>query len=366
MQQISLPFRVLLGAILVLGALWFTVLRPKDATTTSTAPGIPGLANGAAGAKSAVAKSDAASAAHNAAADAVDPDTTVKPADAASAATAAKPATSAAVKPAPGAFDKYVAGAGPAKSLVRALSAKKIVVMVFSNASADSDAVVQAAQAIKKRGAGNVKLRVTRIENVGKYSVFTANTLIAQAPSTLIIGPKSRARVIVGYTSTAEIAGAIAKLDPKLTLGNGWAAHRTRQAAGWASKHCGSGNKAAACRDYFANVNGTCATFESKIALSVDDSSSTRNYFTHIKNDFNTGATEIAGMRPPARFRASHRRVVANLKRQAGIFSALAVAMRGKSRSAQAAIYFKRRSGMLAQLKSQDAALRRIGYPACG
>jgi hypothetical protein len=45
--QIALPLRIALVALLVVAALWFTVLKPKPADTASTAP--PPQAPGVAG-----------------------------------------------------------------------------------------------------------------------------------------------------------------------------------------------------------------------------------------------------------------------------------------------------------------------------
>ena len=48
------------------------------------------------------------------------------------------------------------------------------------------------------------------IKDVGKYSTFTSATPVAQAPTTIVIGPKRNAKMIVGFTSPGEIAQAVA------------------------------------------------------------------------------------------------------------------------------------------------------------
>ena len=65
MEQISLPYRIALVALVVVGGLWFTVLRPKpeSASKSSTAPGVTGLANDVTKAKDAANASNAANAA---------------------------------------------------------------------------------------------------------------------------------------------------------------------------------------------------------------------------------------------------------------------------------------------------------------
>lgn len=208
MQQISLPFRLALGAMLAFGVLWFVILKPKDATEPApTAPGVGGLTKSTDAAKTAVDKANAAGKAREQAADAVD--ATAPPASTGKATTqsstpAAKPA-----KPVPGSLESYVAGAGPAKSLVQALADGKVVVMVFKNRSSDSAAVERAARKVAAASHRRIRLRVTNIGNVGKYAVFTEKTPIGQAPTTLIIGPRKTARVIVGYTTTGEIREAV-------------------------------------------------------------------------------------------------------------------------------------------------------------
>lgn len=223
MQQISLPFRIALGAMLALGVIWFAVLRPKDAATPTpapVAPGVAGLTKSAGAAKSAVDKANASSSAREQAADAVDPTTAAAPATTSGAtvtpATPAKPAKPAVhAKPKPGSLESYVAGAGPAKSLVAALAHGKVVVFVFQNNSSDSAAVVRAARAVAAASHRGIRLRVTSIGNVGKYAVFTQKTPVAQAPTTLIIGPKRNARLIVGFTTTGEITDAVGAVRRK-------------------------------------------------------------------------------------------------------------------------------------------------------
>ena len=250
MQQISLPFRIAIGAILAFGVVWFAVLRPGPDPTPAPAPlapGVAGLTKDVGGANAAVSKANASAGATLQAADAVDSGTAAGRADAAPATDAtAKPGVTkaapaataksknapAAAKPASGASDltAYIAHAGPAKSLVRALVDDKVVIMVFKNASSDSGVVERAARTVAKRSGGQIRLRVTDIKNVGKYTVFTEKTQIAQAPTTLIIAPNKRARTIVGFTTIGEISEAAMRLDGGLQIG-GVKHHARRRAA---------------------------------------------------------------------------------------------------------------------------------------
>lgn len=199
MQQISLPFRIALGGMAALALIWFAVLRPKPAAEPApVAPGVAGLTNSVDAAKSAVDTANSSAAA-------------TTPASKSGTGTSTTKSTAKAThaKPVPGSLASFVAGAGPAKSLVRDLADNKVVVMVFKNESSDSGAVVRAARSVAHQVGRKMRLRVTKIGNVGKYAVFTEKTPIAQAPTTLIIGPKRNARVIVGYTTNGEITQAI-------------------------------------------------------------------------------------------------------------------------------------------------------------
>jgi hypothetical protein len=173
MQNISLPFRIAIAAALVFGVAWTFVLKPKDAPAPATpaapvAPGVAGLTKSVGAAKAAVATSDAAGKAREDAANAVDP-STAPATRSATAKVVVKPRTAPkpAAKPVPGSLESYVAGAGPAKSLVQALADGKVVVMVFKNLSSDSAAVVRAARSVAAASHRRIRLRVTNIGNVG-------------------------------------------------------------------------------------------------------------------------------------------------------------------------------------------------------
>lgn len=265
MSQLSLPFRVLLLAAAVFAGVWTLFLRPKDEPAPAgqpaaqqqkqpSAPGVLGLKGATNSAASAGKKATDAALARERAAEAVDgqavpsdqggtavaPDaqaaTTVpEGGTAAKSGTAIKPGSAESGKPAarPDAdsLAAYIAGAGPAKSLVRWLADGRVVMMVFSNRSSDSAATVRAARSLARRGSAVIRLRVTNIGNVGKYAVFTEKTPIGQAPTTLIIGPSKRARVIVGYTTVAEMRQAVHDVAPKLHLRAKAAHHRRHRKA---------------------------------------------------------------------------------------------------------------------------------------
>jgi hypothetical protein len=80
-------------------------------------------------------------------------------------------------------------------------------VLLFRNGSADSAAVAAMVRDVGRRK--TVVARVASIKDVGKYETFTAKTTIAQAPTTMVIGPKRTVKLIVGFTSPGEIGQAV-------------------------------------------------------------------------------------------------------------------------------------------------------------
>jgi hypothetical protein len=208
MAQISPPFRIALVAIALLGAVWFVALRPKpDAGSDAplpAAPGVTGLSNATAKAEATAKAADASAARAEAAAAAADgtsaaQKTTVTKTPSGEAAVT----KSTKVKPA-----KPATPVNPAAPLLAALKRGQVVVLLFRNASSDSASVATMVRSIGERR--KVVARVVSIKDVGKYSTFTSATPVAQAPTTMVIGPKRNAVLIVGFTSPGEIAQAVA------------------------------------------------------------------------------------------------------------------------------------------------------------
>lgn len=204
MAQISLPFRIALIAFALLGAVWFVALRPKadpaaDAPLPA-APGVTGLSSAAGKAESAVKAARASAERSVAAAN-----------DAASASTpsaAAKPTATATAKPSAAKERKSSGSRNPATPLLAALDRGQVVVLLFRNRSADSADVARMVRSVGERR--KVVARVASIKDVGRYQTFTGTTQVSQAPTTMVIGPRRNAQVIVGFTSTGEIAQAVA------------------------------------------------------------------------------------------------------------------------------------------------------------
>lgn len=205
MQQISPPLRIALAAIVLLGAVWFVALRPKDSAdkpAAVTAPGVEGLANSVASARSAKEAAETSNARTESA---------VKNADGSGTASSETKSGSATAKSTAKSVDLGIptsAVTGPARRLVDALADGKAVVLLFRNKSADSDHVTRVVKGVFKRD-GRVVAQIANVQDVAAYSVFTNKTSVSQAPTTFVIGPSRRARVIAGYTSTGEVDQAI-------------------------------------------------------------------------------------------------------------------------------------------------------------
>jgi hypothetical protein len=237
-DKISLPFRILLIAVLVFAVMWFMVLRPKPAAdvepATPTAPGVAGLANDAAKANKAVDASNAAAARSEGAADAVDGSSTSKPAATAAkpsavksakpVASAAKPAKPAAkpakpvakpAKPAaPGLADDAAPG-DPSRPLLAAVDAGKVVVVLFWNDKASDDrATRRALRSIDLHG-GKVTASAVPIGEVGRYEAITRGVQVLESPTVLVIGAGGKARAITGYTQAKEIDQAVSDIGGK-------------------------------------------------------------------------------------------------------------------------------------------------------
>jgi hypothetical protein len=244
-EKISPPLRIALAAVVLLAVVWFVALRPKapaEEPPLPAAPGVAGLTSDVQKARDAKEAADAAAAAAQKAAGgegeaAAATNGTDKAAAATNGTEKAAAATNGTEKaaavqtpagtavavekpaaPKPAAAAKPKAPADPAAPLVAALRQGRVVILVFRNASSDSEAVAAAVRRVPKgtratpSGTKPAVVRVVPITQVGRYSTFTEKTQISQAPTTLIIGPKRNAKVIVGYTTAPEVAEAVRDL----------------------------------------------------------------------------------------------------------------------------------------------------------
>jgi hypothetical protein len=211
-EQISLPYRIALVALVVVGGLWFAVLRPKSDETSksSTAPGVTGLANDVTKAKDAVSASNASSAGSEAAANAVGSDgTTTTPS---AAGTATQPSASA-LKGSGLAADA-VAG-DPSKAVLSAVDEGKVAVVLFWNKKAADDRATRRALEDIDLHRGKVVTRAIPIGDVGKYEAITRGAQVLESPTVLVIGAGGKARAITGYTQASEIDEVVSTVGGK-------------------------------------------------------------------------------------------------------------------------------------------------------
>ncbi len=235
MEQISLPYRIALGALLVIGALWFTVLRPKPeaATPPPTAPGVAGLARATQNAKNAVAASKSSAAESQAAANRVGQTRSATPTKATAGVTkstaaatspkagTAKSGTATAVvkhhrvvplKTAPGAATKPSptlvqadGGKDPSAPLLADLDHGRTVVLLFWNKKGSDDRAVRSAVKGVSRHHGKVVVKAVPASQVGDYEAITRGAQVLQSPTVLVIGKDKKAHPIIGFTYTGEI-----------------------------------------------------------------------------------------------------------------------------------------------------------------
>jgi cytoskeletal protein RodZ len=217
-DQISLPYRIALVGLLVVCALWFTVLQPKDPAVEPlpTAPGTTGLANDVSAAKGAVA-SEASAAAKSAATSDSSTGAATKSstggAHAAAVGAKAKPATATGAKTAKKAAKKKAAkpaaAADRSAPLLRALERDRAVVLLFFNKRGLEDKAVRRAVTGVDRRDGRVVVKAVPVADVGRYQAITRGAQVLQAPTALVIAPGKTVKPIVGYTTTAELDQAV-------------------------------------------------------------------------------------------------------------------------------------------------------------
>ena len=214
-DQLSLPYRIALVALLAVCALWFTVLKPKPPAPApaTTAPGTTGLANDVSAAKGAVAASEASAVATTRATGGATATTKRSTAGAHAAAVgdkatpSARAAKSAKAKPAEPA--KPAAARDRSAPLLRALQRDRAVVLLFFNKRGIDDKAVRRAVAQVDRRDGRVVVKAVPVSQVGRYQAITRGAQVLQAPTALVIAPGKTAKPIVGYTTTAELDQAV-------------------------------------------------------------------------------------------------------------------------------------------------------------
>ena len=202
MQQLSRPYQIAIGALLVLALAWFTVLKPSDevAEPAAAAPGVAGLNSALTKAETAAAASATAAAATSAAADAAGTGATGPGVPALPAQTGAAGATGAT-----GATGPVAAAGDPSAPILRDVAAGKVAVLLFHSMKAADDRAVLRAVRRADRHDGRMVVRTATIASVARYAAITEGVEVAQSPTLLVIGKDNRARTLVGFTDTRAI-----------------------------------------------------------------------------------------------------------------------------------------------------------------
>ena len=237
--------QIALVAVVLLAGMWFTVLKPKSADTTTSAPvaqvttqssepvapGVKGLTSAIDKAKGAAARSDATNAkiqtatGGTATATAAPKHTTVpKKATATATATkkpgtkaatakavAAKPAAPKAATPAKtAAAAKPAATVDPSARLLAYLKRGKTLVVLFYGKGADDRAARKAVHLTAKGDPKHVVSAYVPIAKVGSYEAITSDVDVLAAPTILVIAPNGKATPLTGYVDAAVVRNAVA------------------------------------------------------------------------------------------------------------------------------------------------------------
>ncbi len=215
-EQVSLPMRFALLAVLAFAGLWFVALRPKPPAAPPATPA-PATASGVTSApkkaEGAVAKANAKASgktAGSADADAATPAAEATPAAAAPGAEATKAAAEAepaGSQPAgTGAPTPGAAKQSPAlKRVLGDLDDKRTVVLLFWDGKTAEDREVRRAVGGADRHDGRVKVHVQRISKLGDFEPITRGVPVVKSPTVLVIGRDRKARSVAGLTVRSEV-----------------------------------------------------------------------------------------------------------------------------------------------------------------
>jgi cytoskeletal protein RodZ len=215
-DQLSLPYRIGLVALVLVGALWFVVLKPKPVTTSQSAPGATGLANDVNKAKGAVDASNGSATATDAAGNAAGGSTTTTtPAAGTTPSTGKTTTPGQTAKPAKPSLAAAAVAGDPSRAILAAVDKGKVAVILFWNRKASDDRATR--QALRKidRHHGKVVTRAIAISQVGKYEAITRGAQVLESPTVMVIGAGGKARSITGYTQASEINGLVSTVGGK-------------------------------------------------------------------------------------------------------------------------------------------------------
>jgi len=97
------------------------------------------------------------------------------------------------------------AGARQEDAVLRDLRAGRVSVLVlWDRGGADDRAARRAALGLDRRD-GRVRVHVAPVARVAGFARITRSVAISQAPTTIVISPRGRARTVVGITEHGEV-----------------------------------------------------------------------------------------------------------------------------------------------------------------
>lgn len=206
MAQLSRPLLVALAATVALMAVWLVALRPKPVAVQDTplaaVQAIPQARQAAGTSDAANAKLQAGPGGGSTA------PAGSSPAAPAAAASLTAPRSAASPRPTGQDAKRSLAERRDA-ALGRDIARGKVVVLLFWNADAADDVATRGALRGLDLHGGKVVVRAVPIGRVAQYASVTRGLKIAQSPTTVVIGRKRHARVIVGLTEPLELAQAV-------------------------------------------------------------------------------------------------------------------------------------------------------------
>ncbi len=352
MQQLSRPYQIALGALVVFALAWFTVLKPSDAESVAplpgdgaaaapgaTAPGVAGLDRAVDKAHGAVGASDASAAATQSAAAAAggDPGPASPPvADAPPA--GAPPVASRPERPA-GAAPARAPKGDPSAPILADVARGKVAVLLFFSRDAADDRAVRRSLLSADRHGGRVVVRAAPIARVADYAAITEGVDVLQAPTVLVIGKGNRARTLVGFTDTRAIDQLVADV--------GGAAFLPRRFTG-----------------YRGRVENLCAVVDESLGVNGPGAQDAEARLAVVRGDLVDARRTAGRLEAPRHYVAFQRRFEKNLDVDIAAFGALIEARRA-GRDAAAAYATWRPRIAAADAKARAAAKRAGLSGAC-
>lgn len=183
MDRVSRPLLALLLGTVVFLALWMTALRPSSSGGGSGSAGVGGYTADINAARGAVKTADAASAAHGG--------ETAPPVGRQVAARLSNPAARQNV-------------------VLRALVARKVIVLLFYNPSGADDRAVRAELAAVPAHRGRVVKLSVPLSELSRYRMVTDAVSVNESPTLVLIDRKRAASTVVGFADRFEIAQRVA------------------------------------------------------------------------------------------------------------------------------------------------------------